>query len=196
MTLPVLLLLLLPQFHSPFCEAHDSIGRKGIRAVDFCNFSYPTVKTKEDVGLPSPMIRLRDGVRPPDEDGGGLVILDQIQYAAVTRDGHQQALVTMTWFSGGTMHLGMVYVFGMKGSKPVVLWNFIGGDRGFGGLHRVYGKDADLWLEVLDPEAAEGNCCSRRIIRTRYRWNGSTFVQQGKSQVLPNPEYKEYKPPK
>lgn len=192
MTLPVLLLILLPQFHSSFCDAPRSVGTSRIRAVDFCNFSYPSIKTEQDVGGPSP-IRLKNGVHPPDKDGSGLIALDDIQYANLTRDGHEEALVTMTWYSGDTMHLSRVYVFGMKDSKPVVLWDFVGGDRGYGGLHRVYGKDGDLWLEIHDPDAAEGNCCSRRIIRTRFRWNGSTFVQQGKRQVLPNPDYTEQK---
>ena len=194
MTLPVLLLVLLPQFHSPFCEAHHRIGKNGIRAVDFCNFSYPSIKTEEDVGPQGP-IRLKRGVHPPDADGSDLITLEEIQYADVTHDGRQEAVVTMFWHSGGTMQLGMVYVLGMKGEEPVVLWDFIGGDRGFGGLHRAYGKDGDLWLEILDPDATQGNCCSSQIIRTRLRWNGSTFVPQGNRQILPNPDYKEERRP-
>ena len=194
MILPVFLLILLPQFHSPFCEAHRSLRKDGIRAVDLCNFSYPSIKTEEEVG-PEGSIQLRNGVQLPDEDGSGLIELEEIQYADVTHDGRPEAVVTMFWHSGGTMQLGMVYVVGMKGRDPVVLWDFIGGDRGFGGLHRAYGKDGDLWIEVLDPDAAQGNCCSSRILRTRYRWNGATFVQQGKGESLPNPDYKEYKEP-
>jgi hypothetical protein len=192
-TLPVLLLILLPQFHSPFCEGHHATGKDEIHTVDFCNYSYPGVKRgPKKVGWPYPVIRLKDGIRPPeDESGGGLITLEEIRYADVTHDGQDEALVTMVWHSGGTMQKGMVYVLGMKNAKPVVLWDFVGGDRGFGGLHRVYGKNGDLVLEVHDPDAAVGNCCSRRIIRKRLRWNGSRFVQQGKSQSLPDPDYKE-----
>jgi hypothetical protein len=194
MILPLLLLGLLPQFHSPFCEDHRTRGTDGIRAVDFCNFSYPGIKSgqRKRMGWPNPRIRLKDGVRPPeDEFGSGLITLEQIQYADVTRDGQDDAMVTMVWHSGGTMQIGMVYVWTMHGSVPAVLWDFAGGDRGFGGLRRVYAKDGDLILELYDPDAAAGNCCSRRIIRKRFRWNGSRFVQWGKSQVAPNPDYTE-----
>jgi hypothetical protein len=194
MTLPVLLLALLPQFHSPFCEAQRNKATGGIQAVDFCNFSYPGIQSsrRKKTAWPNPQIRLKDGVRlPQDESGGGLITLEQIQYADVTHDSKDEALITMVWHSGGTMQLGMVYVWGMKGTTPIVLWDFVAGDRGFGGLRRVYGSGGDLMLEIYDPDAAAGNCCSRRIIRKRLRWNGTTFVQQGKSQVLPNPDYKE-----
>lgn len=129
--------------------------------------------------------------RESGQDEGPLITLDEIEYVDVTRDGREDAIVTLTWHSGGTMQLGMVYIWSMKGSTPVLRWGFFAGDRGLGGLHRVYGRGDDLILEIHDPDAAAGNCCSRRIIRTRYHWNGSKFVPRGKPTVLPNPEYKD-----
>ena len=192
MLLP-LLLLLLPQYHSDFCDAHHVSGQDGIRAVDFCNLSYPSIGPKrKKIGWPDSIVSLKNGVlQPTDEDGNRLMTLEDVQYTDVTHDGREDALVTIIWHSGGTMQKSLVYVWSMKNSKPVVLWDFASGDRGYGGLHRVYGKDGDLILEVNDPDASVGNCCSRRFIRRRFRWNGSAFMPQGKIQVLPNPDYKE-----
>jgi hypothetical protein len=191
--LPLLLLFLVPQYHSDFCDAHRMRSHTGIRSVDFCELSYPSIGSKrKDLGRPDSVVSLKNGVRQPEgEDGSGLITLEEIQYTDVTHDGREDALVTMVWHSGGTMQKSLVYVWSMKNSKPVVLWDFASGDRGFGGLHRVYGKDGDLILEVNDPDASVGNCCSRRFIRKRFRWDGSRFVKQGKRQVLPNPDYKE-----
>jgi len=165
----------------------------GIRSVDFCELSYPSIGPKrKKLERPDSVVSLKNGVRQPEgEDGSGLITLEEIQYTDVTHDGREDALVTMVWHSGGTMQKSLVYVWSMKNSKPAVLWVFASGDRGFGGLHRVYGKDGDLILEVNDPDASVGNCCSRSFIRKRFRWDGSRFVQQGKRQVLPNPDYKE-----
>ena len=193
MALSLLFLVLLPQFHSRFCDARHTSGTGGIRAVDFCNFAYPGIKTpRKSIGWPDPEFWLKEGVRQPeDKFGSGLITLETIQYADVTGDGQEDALITLVWHSGGTMQVGMVYVWSIKDSKPVALWDFAGGDRGYGGLRRVYEKGGDLVLEVYDPDAVAGNCCSRRFIRTRFRWNGYKFLQQGKNEVLPNPDYQE-----
>jgi len=193
--LSLVFLALLPQFHSRFCDrdAHHTSGTAGIRTIDFCNFSYPGIKrSRKTIGWPDPEFRLKEGVRPSeDKFGSGLITLEAIDYADVTRDGQEDALITLIWHSGGTMQVGMVYVWSMKDSKPVALWDFAGGDRGYGGLRRVYETGGDLALEVYDPDAAAGNCCSRRIIRKRFRWNGSKFVQQGKTETIPNPDYQD-----
>lgn len=191
----ILFFALLSGYHSSYCDSRHPAKTNRIRAVDFCNFEYPGVKFPYDGDEePIPDFKLERGVRPPEADDpskGGLIILEEITYGDVTRDGREEALVTMTWFSGGTMHLGLVYVWSLKGSAPSPLWRFVGGDRGFGGLRRAYADSGDLLLEVYDPDAAVGNCCSRRIIRTRYRWDGAKFVPQGKPKKLPNPDFKD-----
>ena len=189
---PILFFALVAGYHSQYCDKHPGAKGEGVRAVDFCNFTYPGVKSSRHKRLwPEPSFKLKKGVHPPEsQDGGGLILLEEVQYGDVTRDGHENAVTTLIWFSGGTMHLGLVYVWSLKGPAPSLLWNFVGGDRGFGGLRRAYADSGDLLLEIYDPNAAVGNCCSRRIIRTRYRWDGKKFVAHGKPKTLPNPDYK------
>jgi len=182
---------LLSGFSSRYCDTHHLSGSAGIRSVDFCNFLYPGVKSEHKrFGWPNTSFRLEKGVHEPENpDGGGLITLEKVQYADITHNGQEGAVTTMIWHSGGTMQLGIVYVWSFRNGTPVMLWNFVGGDRGLGGLRRAYAEQGDLFLEVYDSNAAEGNCCSRRIVRTHYRWNGSTFVQTGKRQTLANPDY-------
>jgi hypothetical protein len=44
-----------------------------------------------------------------------------------------------------------------------LLWSFRTGDRAGEGLNLVYGKGGDLFVELNDPRAAIGACCS-------YEW--------------------------
>lgn len=200
----ILFFAFLSGYHSQYCDAHPRAKGEGARAVDFCNFEYPGIKFPnfeyprvkspydEDATRIPAHFKLAKGVREPGKNHEGeLMTLEEIKYADVTRDGREEAIVTLLWQSGGTMQLDMVYIWSLKGRGPALLRSFATGDRGDGGLHDIYGKDGDLVVELNDPESMMGNCCSRKFIRTRYRWDGAKFVPQGKPETLPNPDYKD-----
>jgi hypothetical protein len=191
----ILFFALLSGYHSQYCDSHPQTKGKGVRAIDFCNFEFPGVKLPyDDPGeerIP-PHFKLAKGVREPGQSHKGeLITLEEIKYVDVTRDGREEAIVTLLWHSGGTMELGLIYVWSLKDPAPALLWSFSTGDRADGGLHEIYGKDGNLVLELNDPESAIGLCCARRFIRTRYRWDDAKFVPQGKPQKLPNPDFKD-----
>jgi hypothetical protein len=188
MAMALLWTILLVSAPPSYCASKSHAQSAG--TVDFCNHEYARVRTpfasQYNMLIPK-KFRLKQGVYQ-EKDGGGMVTLDEVSYADVTHDGTKEAILEMTYHTGGSMQLRLVYIWSLNPS-PVLLWAFAAGDRSDHGLHGVYAKDGDLIVELNDPAAMRGSCCSLRFIRTRYRWNGSKFVQQGKPRALPNHEY-------
>ena len=177
---------------SPYCQEHPAKSEKA-KSVDFCNFTYPgfrNPRTGKRV-WPAPHFTLTRGAwqEADDEPDGRTVTLENVERADLTGEGLESAITTLRWHSGGSMQKGLVYVWGPGAVKPKLLWSFAAGDRSDGGLHNVYSKNGDLIVELNDPGAAMGACCSRRFIRKRYHWNGNRFELAGKPETLPNHEY-------
>lgn len=177
---------------SPYCQAHPS-KHVGAKAVDFCNFTYPAIKNPRNGKRvwPAPRFTLTRGAwwKAVDEEYAPGVTLENIELADLTGAGHMSTITTLRWHSGGSMQKGLVYIWSLDAEQPRLLWSFAAGDRADGGLHDVYGKNGNLVVELNDPEAAMGTCCSRRFIRKRYHWNGSKFELIGKPKTIPNHEY-------
>jgi hypothetical protein len=177
---------------SSVCGDHATSSNPA-KAVDFCNFTYPAIRNPRSGKRvwPAPHFRLVNGDwhEVPDESGFPAVTLESVEHSSFTGLRSEGVITTLRWHSGGSMQKGLVYVWSLDAEKPRLLWSFAAGDRAYGGLHNVYGKSGDLVVELDDPSAAIGNCCSKRFIRKRYRWNGSRFELAGKPETLPNHEY-------
>jgi hypothetical protein len=176
----------------PSPPAGEPAGAPGasIRETDFRNFRYAFGETSWTL------------VNGTEGDAGEEELryeLDQISYGDVTGDGRDEALVTITAETGGTMRPHWVFVYGAGARSPELLWAFASGDRAAGGLKRVYAESGTLMVELLgknmipsDPETfgahddtAQGACCPGTFTRTRYAWNGRAFVLRGPPEVLP-----------
>lgn len=112
----------------------------------------------------------------------------------VTGDGQDEAVVILKVETGGSAIPQLVYVFSWKDDKPELLWPFRTGDRADGGLKDVRSENGELVVELYGQDRfllgqtetgkitgdEEQLCCPTYFTRTRYKWNGSSFILQGK----------------
>ena len=158
-------------------------GQKTIRQVDFKNFSYPRTGPLlahdhlQWLALSATRhIRLRKGT---DSEG---FTLTSVQFANVTGDSKEDAIVVLHYDTGGTQQTDYIYIFSFVSGQPQLLAYCYTGDRSHSGLHKVYGQDGKLVIELDDPEKAIAECCSTRFIRTQYEWRNNRFVPHGPRQ--------------
>jgi hypothetical protein len=177
-------------------------AQNSIRQVDFKNFSYPLKDyllghselkwlSAQVAGSPKLLtIQLRDGKNLQKEpigkigDGGYYEVsgftLREVKYADLTGDGKEDAIVVLSYQSGGTQGTNYIYNYTLDAGKPKLLAYCHTGDRAYSGLYKVYGQHGLLVVELLDPEKQMGDCCSAGFIRTRYRWSDGRFQAVGK----------------
>jgi hypothetical protein len=189
---------------TPVSSAPQSAPKKTIRAVDFENFSFP-----ETEGLQTPHSRkrsfkLKDGSLPETRDKRGFVDemgvdLSEVSYGDVTGDGQEEAIVVLSFLTGGSSMLACVYVYAWDQRWPKLLWAFDTGDRAYGGLRRVKAENGYLLVELYgngkilgkdldaEDETNRGACCPTLFTRARYKWTGKGFRLASKPEVLPNP---------
>ena len=105
--------------------------------------------------------------------------LEAVEFADVTDDGKEEALVILRFDTGGTAYSHYVYIYSLAAGKPRLLAYFHSGDRAYSGLYRVYGEGGKLVVELFDPEKRTGDCCSTGFVRTRYRWRDGRFEALG-----------------
>jgi hypothetical protein len=122
-----------------------------------------------------------------------------IGYGDATGDGEEEGLVALGVESGGSAQPHVIYVYGMRGNHPGLLWRFEDGDRADGGLRRIYAENGGLVVELYgkgkivggdlfaDDGTPGGDCCPTHFTRARYRWDGERFMLNGEPEVLPNP---------
>jgi hypothetical protein len=186
-------------------------AQSSIRQVDFKNFTYPLSGPLLGHGEMRWLGNPKDGYskRKPIhlENGDDLTevssvsvdgkeypqfegfTLQSVQYADVTGEGKEDAIVVLLYRTGGTQNTHYVYIYSFDAGKPNLLAYCYTGSRGYSGLYKVYGEPGTLIFELLDPAKMEGECCSSGFVRTRYRWDGSRFEAVGR------PEYGTVKEP-
>lgn len=171
--------------------------------MDFRNLSYPKLPTGK---CSLDEIHLKDGnYKAPDEwapdrtssVGCWAVTLGQVDYGDVTGDGIEEAIVTLYAEMGGTESSQDVYIYTSEGGERVLLWKFATGDRADGGRRRIAAENGVLVIELFGVGAVIGrdlydtedvpDCCPEHFTRTRYKWVGSKFQEDGPEEVFPNP---------
>jgi hypothetical protein len=181
--------LLLP--HAAYSQGRLT----SIRSVDFGNFAYQAKPVYAGKNF-----RLRSGEYRGRSRGvfdiPYPVSLAGVAYGDVTGDGAEDAMVVLFESVKGSAIPYYVYVYSLERGKPVLLWSFDAGDRGDGGLRKVYAERGELVVELYGRDTGVGDtankeqagaCCPKSFTRTRYRWRGRRFRQQGGREVLPNP---------
>lgn len=191
------------QLPSPSSKENELQPKSSIRQVDFRNFSYPKLPTEkcsmEEVHLKDGKYEAPEEIVPrkiPSKDCWS-VTLGPIDYGDVTGDGIEEAIVTLYAERGGTESSQDVYIYSSRGEAPALLWKFATGDRADGGRRRISAENGELVVELYGVGAVIGkdlydtedvpDCCPEHFTRTKYKWVGSKFQQDGPEEVFPNP---------
>jgi len=130
-------------------------------------------------------VGLIDG-RWVDRNGGSKhapfagLTLEEVQYATLSNDHSEDAVVVLRYDSGGTQYHYWVYIYaGSNEPPPALLGFFHAGDRAAHGLYKVFVRDRTLHVLLFDPEHQEGDCCSSGYLDYQFRWNGRGFEAVG-----------------
>lgn len=116
------------------------------------------------------------------------------KFLDVTGDGQDEAIVILKVETAGSAIPQLVYIFEWKNGKPELLWPFRTGDRADGGLKDIrfendmlivelYGQDRFLLGQTETAKVTgdeEQLCCPTFWTRSFYKWNGKSFLMQGK----------------
>ena len=117
-----------------------------------------------------------------------------VKYFDMTGDGNDEAIVVLKIETAGNAIPQVAYIYEWKDDKPELIWNFRTGDRADGGLKDIrpengeitielYGQDRFILGEVETGKVTgdeEQLCCPIFFTRSFYKWNGSTFLREGK----------------
>ncbi len=174
-------------------------AQQDIRHVDFKNLTYPlrgSLLGHESLEWLSPSASASPERKPIHlvnghaSYRGGQFTYDSVIYADLTHDGHDEAIVVLTYFTGGTQTTNYVYVFTSRQHGPALLAYCHTGNRALQGLYGVDSKNGLLTFELFDPAKASGDCCSSGLLIYRYQWTNAAFGLAGpvEHKALPPPE--------
>ena len=169
-----------------------SAAEPGIRSVDFKNFEYgwPVAPSGRSSWnwlqvTPTSHIRLQNGhltLDPTDPPHSDYLQLLSVTYGDLDGDRQDEAAVDLYYGSGGTASWHYLYVFKAANGTVAPIGILESGSRADGGLGAVRISQGQLILDFADADRREGDCCSRGIIRVRYRLQGGRFVETGARQ--------------
>ena len=154
-----------------------------IRQIDFRNFRFPwrTPTGTEDFQWLTKFdttVSLQDGVHVFKGECGSScpeVSISEVSYTDVNDDFVQDAIVVLSYSTGGTAHWNYVYMYTTAKGALKLIAAFEAGTRIHHGLHRVYMGSGHLIVELNEPDESEGECCATWRTRTKYQWRGDRF---------------------
>src|SRR5690606_30286699 len=106
-------------------------------------------------------------------------VLDVV-YGDVDNDATDEAIVSVSYWGGGSGDFSDDFVYKLINGKPVVISRFGVGDRAMGGVDKVWIKDGIVYDRRYDSGSHGGACCSEFLITYPLKWNGSDFEIFGK----------------
>jgi hypothetical protein len=152
-------------------------NKRGIRSVDFRNFSYESDGRE---------VVLRDGKFSEGDDASWLAYkLDDVKYVDFDGDGIEEAFVIVDFRTSGTSDNAKdYYVFAYRGGKPRVIFHeWREKPRGV----RVNGRS----LIIAAPFWRDGGlCCPSGVETSIYRWRGARFVRVSRKRQYIDPNTK------
>jgi hypothetical protein len=199
----------IPKLQAELLDDRNKTTTAPIGTFEFRNFSYPLPRGWENPdgseitlvnGRRDPVIVDTDTDSSDDEkllakaDRRIGMSYVTTKFLDVNGDGEDEALVILKIETAGSAIPQVVYVYSWKDGKPELFWNFRTGDRADGGLKDVrvengllvvelYGEDRFL-LGQMETGKITGDyeqlCCPTYFTRTVYKWNGKSFLMQGK----------------
>ena len=152
-------------------------AQNSIRKIDFKNFTYEV-----ESGESKEKIKVKDGeFSRHSEDDPLYFSVTEVTYGDLDGDGQDEAVVSTLTSTGGTGQFSNGQIFTLKSGKPIVLTEFEGGDRAYGGLVSAKIAGGVLTVERYAPGEGGGNCCPEYVETTRYKWDGAALRQLGDS---------------
>jgi hypothetical protein len=164
-----------------------------LRDVDFGNFTYIWPEDLiEKTKIPK-TFSLRNGELLATRDQNGFVDemgahLLSVSYGDVTSDKTEEAIIVLSFQTGGSSSPNCIYIYSWQNEQPRLLWSHTTGDRADGGLRRVYAENGKLVLETYSPIDKKADCCPLYFNRVRYIWRNDRFNYESKEERLSNPE--------
>ncbi|HEX8370994.1 MAG TPA: hypothetical protein VF604_20790 [Pyrinomonadaceae bacterium] len=161
-----------------------------IRRIDFKNFAYPDGITVKDGRLD---LSEKSTSKTPSRLE---YAVKDIQYADLTGDAKEDALVDLTTFMGGgsSIYKHGFHLFSLEKGKAKLLWRLTTGSEADCGLKEVWTENKKLVLEVfgkchaentdLRSEDYETDVNTDSFTRFTFAWNGRKFVREN-LEVLP-----------
>jgi len=111
--------------------------------------------------------------------GSPSVILNEVRYGNLTMSGQLDAVVVLSYHTGGTAYWHYVYAFSTASGNPKFLgWVQMGSRANFG-LYHVRVANGEFIFDLFDPTKREADCCSTGFVRTTYLWKDGKFTQAG-----------------
>jgi hypothetical protein len=163
-------------------------AQRTIRQVDFKNFSYPLsshllghtrlqwLDPAPGGPIKKPPVRLVNGM---DAAGSPGFALQSVDYADLTGNGREDAVVVLRYDSGATQNTHYVYIYALDHGQPKLLaYCHTGGGANLG-LRKAYAEQGQLVIEMLDRQSVPGNCCAAGFVRMRYKWHDGGFQISG-----------------
>jgi hypothetical protein len=188
----------IPRAESSPIPVTTPSANSSIRNIDFSNFTFPA---KPIYSTGRKHFTLRNGryegryreVYPERFPLG----LTGVVFGDITSDGVEGAMVILSESVKGTAIPYYVYLYTIEKGTPKLLWAFETGDRGDGGLRKVYAENGELFVELYGKDTTIGDiadkdedapaCCPKHFTLSRYEWRGGRFQPKGALEVLPNP---------
>jgi hypothetical protein len=163
-----------------------------IREVDFKNFTYP-VETGKDT------FTLKYGETPFDKGEDILFSLENIEFADLTNDSEDEAVIKILAEYGGTS-TGLIYVYTLENKKPKNLWSTASGYDAKGGLKRFYSENGGLIIELFgnnqfieskgkfefsdEADVPKNLYRPTKFTKFRFKWNGEKLVLEDKPELF------------
>lgn len=200
----------VPNLQAELIDARNAASTSPIASFDFKNFTYElprgwqnpdgTAEMRLVDGKAAPVAKDIDE-KLDDEQRAAMksqrrigMSLVTVKYMDLTGDGVDEAIVVLKIETGGSAVPQIAYVFQWKENAPEQIWYFRTGDRADGGLKNffaenglfvieLYGQDRFILGQVETGKITgdeEQLCCPTHFTRSAYKWNGSTFLMQGK----------------
>jgi hypothetical protein len=148
-----------------------------IRKVDFKNFKYSILNLS---GEKINKITVKNGKSQKKKKS---FLVEVSGYGDLDGDGNEEAVIKTIENTGGAGNFSNAMIFTMKKGKPVVLTQFVGGDRGDGGIITAIIKDKMLIVEQNKLGETGGACCPEFVITTNYELKDSKLLQVGTQQT-------------
>ncbi len=199
----------IPNLQSELLDGRNKTTDSPLGNFDFKNFSYPLPRGWENPdgsditlvnGRRQPKV-VDVGSEPSDEERMVAKAERRIgmsyvttKYLDINNDGQDEALVVLKIETAGSAIPQVVYVYAWKDNKPDLIWTFRTGDRADGGLKDLRAENGLLVIELYGQDRfvlgatetgkigddIEQLCCPTHFSRSTYKWNGTSFLMQGK----------------
>ena len=163
-----------------------------IKEVDFKNFTYP-VETGKDT------FTLKNGETPFGDGKDVLFSLENIEFADLTNDGEDEAIIKILSDYGGTS-TSFIYIFTLENRKPKNLWTAAAGFDAKGGLKRLYSENGGIIVELFGSNqfiedknkfefsekagVPQNSYRPTSFTKFRFKWNGEKVVPEGEPETF------------